>query len=125
MQFYSFKKESGKQITKFNSDFIMTRIIQTNSEASIGCMHLGANGLIGYHQAVGPQLLLIISGEGLVSVDREEYIKVQPGDAVFWEKDEWHETKTANGLTAIVIESGELDPSSFMPNITPNSKGER
>ncbi|NYE08147.1 quercetin dioxygenase-like cupin family protein [Bacillus niacini] len=125
MKFFTFNKESGKNISKFNSDFIMSRIVQTNSAASIGCMHLGENGLIGYHQAVGPQLLLIISGEGLVSIDREEYFKVQPGVAVFWEKDEWHETKTANGLTAIVIESGELDPSSFMPNITPNSKGER
>jgi quercetin dioxygenase-like cupin family protein len=125
MKFYNFNKESGKQITKFNSDFIMTRIIQTNSTTSIGCMHLEENGLIGYHQAVGPQLLLILSGEGLVSIDREEYFKVQPGDAVFWEKDEWHETKTTKGLTAIVIESGELNPSSFMPNIIPNSKGER
>jgi quercetin dioxygenase-like cupin family protein len=125
MKFYNFNKESGKQITKFNSDFIMTRIIQTNSAASIGCMHLEENGLIGYHQAVGPQLLLILSGDGLVSIDCEKYFKVQPGDAVFWEKDEWHETKTTKGLTAIVIESGELNPSSFMPNIIPNSIGER
>lgn len=114
MEFYNFSKESGKQITKFNSDFVMTRIVQTNSAASIGCMHLGENGLIGYHQAVGPQLLLILSGEGLVSIDQKEYFKVLPGDAVFWGKDEWHETKTANGLTAIVIESEELNPSAFM-----------
>ncbi|WHZ04031.1 AraC family ligand binding domain-containing protein [Neobacillus sp. YX16] len=114
MKFYSFSKENGKQITKFNSDFIMTRIIQTNKDASIGCMHLGGNGLIGFHQAVGPQLLLILNGEGLVSINQEEYHKVQPGDAVFWEKDEWHETKSENGLTAIVIESEELNPSAFM-----------
>jgi quercetin dioxygenase-like cupin family protein len=120
MKFFSFNKESGKNISKFNSDFIMSRIIQTNKPASIGCMHLGENGLIGYHQAVGPQLLLILSGEGLVSIDLEEYFIVQPGDAVFWDKDEWHETKTVKGLTAIVIESEELDPSTFMPNIIPN-----
>ncbi|WP_176483714.1 hypothetical protein [Bacillus sp. FJAT-45066] len=46
--------------------------------------------------------------------DKEEYIKVQTGDAVFWEKDEWHETKTETGLIAIVIESEEISPSSFM-----------
>lgn len=33
----------------------------------------------------------------------------------FGEKDEWHETKTDAGLTAIVIESEELDTSSLMP----------
>jgi quercetin dioxygenase-like cupin family protein len=116
MKFYNFNKESGKQISKFNSDFIMTRIIQTNSAASIGCMHLEENGLIGYHQAVGPQLLLILNGEGLVSINQEEYFKVQPGDAVFWEKDEWHETKSDKGLMAIVIESEELNPTTFMPS---------
>lgn len=114
MKFFSFHKESGKNISKFNSDFIMSRIIQTNKAASIGCMHLGENGLIGYHQAVGPQLLLILNGEGLVTIDQKEYFKVQPGDAVFWEKDEWHETKSENGLIAIVIESEELNPSTYM-----------
>lgn len=63
-------------------------------------------GVIGYHQAVAPQLLLI-----------DEYFKVQTGDAVFWTKDEWHETKTDGGLTAIVIESEELDPSIYMTEI--------
>ncbi|MCZ8537081.1 cupin domain-containing protein [Paenisporosarcina quisquiliarum] len=115
MEFYTFNKESGKQISKFNSDFIMSRIIQTDKATNIGCMHLDKNGIVGYHQAVVPQLLLILSGEGTVRNDQEEYIKVQAGEAVFWEKDEWHETKTTEGLTAIVIESFELNPSLFMP----------
>nr|WP_304217012.1 cupin [Fredinandcohnia onubensis] len=115
MEFYKFSKDSGKQITKFNSDFVMSRIIQTDKETHIGCMYLEENGIIGFHQAVVPQLLLILNGEGYVRGDKEEYIKVQAGDAVFWEKDEWHETKTDKGLTAIVIEGEELDPSSFMP----------
>ncbi|MEH7011687.1 cupin domain-containing protein [Neobacillus niacini] len=115
MEFYNFNKESGKKISKFNSDFIMSRIIQTNKAVSIGCMHLEYNGLVGYHQAVVPQLLLILSGEGYVRNDKEEYFKVRPGDAVFWEKDEWHETKSDKGLTAIVIESEELNPATFMP----------
>ena len=67
------------------------------------------------HQAVGPQLLLILNGEGYVRNEKEEYFKVEAGDAVFWENDEWHETKTDVGLTAIVIESEELNPASFMP----------
>lgn len=115
MEFYTFNKESGKQINNFNSDFIMSRIIQTDKATNIGCMHLDKNGIVGYHQAVVPQLLLILSGEGTVRNDQEKYVKVQAGDAVFWEKDEWHETKTTEGLTAIVIESIELNPSDFMP----------
>ncbi|MCI0768228.1 MULTISPECIES: hypothetical protein [Bacillus] len=115
MEIYQFKKEAGKKIEKFNSDFIMSRIIQTQKAAHIGCMHLDENGMIGYHQAVIPQLLLIVNGEGSVRGEKEEFIKVQSGDAVFWEKGEWHATKTNIGLTAIVIESEELNPLSFMP----------
>jgi quercetin dioxygenase-like cupin family protein len=114
MEFYRFGQEVGKQISKFNSDFIMSRIIQTEQAAHIGCMHLEANGVIGYHQAVTPQLLLILVGEGTVRDEQDEYVAVQAGDAVFWNKGEWHETKTATGLTAIVIESEELNPSLYM-----------
>ena len=115
MEFYKFSKDSGKRISKFDSNFIMCRVIQTDKATNIGYMHLEENGIVGYHQAVVPQLLVVITGEGYVSNDREEYFKVQSGDAVFWEKDEWHETKSENGLTAIVIESVELNPSLFMP----------
>lgn len=115
MKIYKFNKENGKKISAFNSDFFMSRIMHTDKETHIGCMYLEVNGIIGYHQAVIPQLLLILNGEGYVCGDNKEYIKVQSGDAVFWEKDEWHETKTNNGLTAIVIESEELNPGAHMP----------
>lgn len=115
MELYRFDKESGKKITQFNSNFVMTRILQTNQDAHIGCMHLDQNGIVGYHQAVVPQLLLVLSGEGYVRGEKEEYIKVQSGDAVYWQKDEWHKTKTDNGLTALVIESEGLNPATFMP----------
>lgn len=115
MEFYKFNKDSGKRISKFNSDFIMSRIIQTSKVTNIGCMHLDRNGIVGYHQAVVPQLLLILNGEGYVRNEKDEYFKVESGDAVYWEKDEWHETKTDVGLTTIVIESEELTPALFMP----------
>ncbi len=115
MEFYKFSQDAGKRISKFNSNFIMARVIQTDKASNIGCMHLEENGVVGYHQAVVPQLLLVINGEGYVRNDEMQNIKVQLGDAVFWEKDEWHETKTDKGLTAIVIESSELNPSLFMP----------
>ncbi|MCM3721181.1 cupin domain-containing protein [Solibacillus isronensis] len=115
MEFYKISKESGKKISHFNSNFIMTRVIQTDEKTNIGWMHLEEGGVIGYHQAVVPQLLLVIAGEGYVRNDKEKYFMVQSGDGVFWRKDEWHETKSDKGLTAIVIESVELNPSLFMP----------
>ncbi|KOS62253.1 AraC family ligand binding domain-containing protein [Lysinibacillus agricola] len=115
MKLYQLSKENGKNITQFESNFIMSRIINTEASASIGCMYLEENGVIGYHQAVVPQLLLILEGKGYVRNEQEQYYQVQPGDAVFWEKDEWHETKTDKGLTGIVIESEQLNPAAFMP----------
>ncbi|TYS89814.1 cupin [Rossellomorea aquimaris] len=115
MEIYQFTKETGKKITKFNSDFILSRITKIQKLAHIGCMHLDENGIIGYHQAVVPQLLLIVQGEGFVRGESGEFIKVHSGEAVFWEKDEWHETKTDTGLTAIVIECEELTTSALMP----------
>lgn len=50
MEFYKFSEDSGKRISKFNSDFVMSRIIQTEKPTHIGCMYLDVNGVIGYHQ---------------------------------------------------------------------------
>lgn len=83
MEIYQFKREAGKRIEKFNFDFIMSRIIQADKATYIGCMHLDENGIIGYHQAVVPQLLLIVNGEGSVRGEKEKFIQVQIGDAVF------------------------------------------
>ncbi len=108
MKIFQFNKESGKKITPFNSNFIMNRIIKTQKAAHIGCMHLDENGVIGLHQAVVPQLLLIVNGVGYVRGETNEWFQVRSGDAVYWDKEEWHETKTDIGLTAIVMESEDL-----------------
>jgi quercetin dioxygenase-like cupin family protein len=115
VEFYSFNKDSGMIITKYDSDFVMSRIVRTPNATHIGFMYLEPTGIIGYHQATMPQLLLVVSGEGLVRGESDEFFKVEPGTAVFWEKGEWHETKTGTGLTAIVIESEELNPAAYMP----------
>ena len=114
MQIYQFNKVVGKKITKFDSNFVMSRIMQTEKMTHIGCIHLEKDGVVGYHQAVVPQLLLFVEGEGFVRGETDDYIKVQSGEAVFWNQEEWHETKTDTGLTAIVIESEELDTSALV-----------
>lgn len=56
MKIYQLSKENSKNITQFKSNFIMSRISNTEASASIGCMYLEENSVIGYHQAVVPQL---------------------------------------------------------------------
>ena len=114
MEFYQLNQSKGKKVSQFNSNFIISRIAQTKKEAQISCMYLEPNGVIGYHQATVPQLLLVVSGEGYVRNEIEHYVKVEAGMSVYWSKDEWHETKTDTGLMAIVIECEDLMPA-LMP----------
>lgn len=114
MEIFQFDKSSGKTVTHFNSNFIMSKIIRAEYPVQIGCMHLEANGMIGFHQASVSQLLLVMAGEGVVCSDDRKEIPVIEGDAIYWKKGEGHQTITESGLTAIVIESEHLNPAEFM-----------
>jgi len=115
VKIFRFGHETGKTISRFDSNFVMSRILNCDQPAHIGCMHLEPNGVIGFHAASCPQLLLVVNGHGWVHCDSNEMVPVAMGDAIFWEQGEWHETKTDAGLTAIVVESDVLDPAQFMP----------
>lgn len=110
MEFFSFAKENGRKVTHYESDFILSRLAIAEGRTVISYMYLEGNGIIGYHEAPVNQILYIVQGEGFVCNEQKEYRKIQAGEAVFWTKGEWHETKTYAGLTAIVIEGETLNP---------------
>ena len=110
MEFYSFAKQHGRNITHYDSNFIVSRLAITETKAAISCMYLEENGIIGYHKATVNQILYVVQGECEVCNEQKQYKTLSAGDAVFWEKGEWHETKTRKGLTAIVIEGESLSP---------------
>ncbi|MGG0258346.1 cupin [Bacillus mycoides] len=109
MKIFDFSAEAGKHISVFQSNFIMSKILNHQGNIHIGAMHLQENGIIGYHEAVVSQLLLIVDGEGYACGANKEKVKVEAGQAVFWTKGEFHETSTEKGLMAIVIESYGLE----------------
>ena len=63
MKIYRFDKKM-KKITHYHSNFVMSQIVQTNQASRTGYVQLDESGIIGYHQAAVPQLLLVIIGEG-------------------------------------------------------------
>ena len=71
-------------------------------------MRLPPDGLVGLHQASGPQLLAVVEGEGWFRGRGEERTRISAGEAIFLNAGEWHETGTENGLVAIVVESPHL-----------------
>lgn len=114
MKIFKFDAGAGQPITMYDSNFIMSRIAITEQPTRIGCMYLGESGVVGYHEATVPQLLLVVSGEGWVLGKEGEKTRITQGEAAFWERGEGHETTTDSGLTAIVIESEDLEPERFL-----------
>ncbi|TXL63620.1 cupin [Cerasibacillus terrae] len=115
MEIYSFEKKVGKKITKYDSDFVMNKILHTENKTHIACMHLKAGGIVGLHEAIVPQLLLVVQGEATVTGKDNQSKQVYEGDAVFWEKGELHKTVSKHGMMAIVIEGESLNPGLYMP----------
>jgi quercetin dioxygenase-like cupin family protein len=61
------------------------------------------------HPSTYPQILAVLEGSGIVSgVDGIEE-PIVAGEAVFWHEGEEHQSKSAHGLTALIIEGDTLD----------------
>ena len=71
-------------------------------------VHLGAGGVIGRHATATMQLLVVMTGDAIVSGEDDRAVTIGPGTAAVWQPGEHHETRTTSGLVALVIE-GQLD----------------
>ncbi|WP_431026867.1 cupin domain-containing protein [Lysinibacillus sp. LZ02] len=109
MKFFKFDMDLGMHVTHFDSNFFITPFAQLEAEAKISLFTLRENGGIGFHKAIVPQLLVVLAGEGYVRNDIDDFVQLSKGEAVLWEAGEWHETKSDNGLIALVIESINLN----------------
>ncbi len=115
MRFYRCDETTGHPITQFGSvNVAISGILRTDGPVQIGRMRLGPGGLVGYHQAVGPQLFLVVEGEGWVRGEGLERHTIRAGQAAFWGEGEWHESGSEQGMVAIVIEGSALEPGRFM-----------
>ena len=61
------------------------------------------------HPATYPQVLAVLDGSGAVSGADGVEEPITAGEAVFWHEGEEHETTSADGLTALIIEGRHLD----------------
>lgn len=115
MQIYSFDASVGRAIDRFDSvHFVLTNIARNLSGAHIRCAYLAPGGRIGYHPTTLPQLFLVVQGAGWARGQTEARFPLAVGRAAFWVKDEWHESGTDSGLTAILIESESLNPAELL-----------
>ncbi len=115
MRLFRFDASVGHAITAFGSANVAIAGIHCGTGClQIGCMHVSAGGLVGYHPAAGPQLFLVVAGEGWVRGEAPERQRISAGWAAFWLEGEGHESGSESGMTAIVIEGEGLDPGQLM-----------
>ncbi|MDC7769079.1 cupin domain-containing protein [Priestia megaterium] len=115
MKIYKFSKEHGKKVERYQSHLATyVKMIQTNEAATIGYMYIDGEGTVGHHQTPISQLFIVVDGEGWVTGEDQKRISIKSGEAVLWEKGEWHTSGSETGMAAIVIQSEELHPETFM-----------
>jgi quercetin dioxygenase-like cupin family protein len=71
---------------------------------------IAPKGRIARHPATFPQILAVLEGLGQVSGAAGRFQPIAAGEAVFWAAGEEHETQTETGMTALILESEELQP---------------
>lgn len=117
MRLFRFDAALGREITQFGShDAVIVGIQRGEGAFQLGCLYLGAGGVLGRHPAATQQLLLVVAGEGWVSADGDRQ-PITVGQAAYWEPGEEHETTTDSGLTALILESDTLDPTQRLREI--------
>jgi quercetin dioxygenase-like cupin family protein len=71
---------------------------------------IAPGGRIARHPASIPQILAVLEGAGEVSGADGVAEPIGAGEAVFWRAGEEHETTSASGLTALILEGDGLEP---------------
>ena len=71
---------------------------------------IAPGGRIARHPASIPQILAVLEGAGEVSGAEGVAQPIAAGEAVFWHAGEEHETTSAAGLTALILEGDGLEP---------------
>jgi quercetin dioxygenase-like cupin family protein len=116
MRILSFAPDTGRPIDRFGStNAAVTHVARDLHGAFVVCLHIAPRGVIGRHQTMGPQLFLVVRGEGWVSGEDGGRRWIATGQAAFWEAGEWHESGSDTGMTVIVVDSTE--PGAVVPDL--------
>lgn len=110
MKIFNFTQEFANQIINYDSvDAFYKRIMRTVEPTSIGFMYIEPGGVVGMHEAPVPQLFIVIQGEGWVCGADREQILLNAGEGVLWQTGQAHESGSDTGLTALILESKQIN----------------
>ena len=101
--------DPARPITQFGSrEASVAGVARAGGRTQVVCIKLGPGGVLGEHEAEGPQLFLVVDGEGWARAG-DERVSIAAGEGVFWDDRELNETGTREGLTAIVVEADSME----------------
>lgn len=86
----------------------------THMRAARGNVHVAAadlDGVIGGHTAGSPQRLIVLHGRVRVST-RDESADLAAEDAVDWDEGEWHETRSPEPSSLLLVEGSSNEAAS-------------
>jgi mannose-6-phosphate isomerase-like protein (cupin superfamily) len=94
----------SREIEHFASrGFRHTRVARGNVQVSL----VELDGVIGGHETVSSQLLVVLRGRVEVTTP-DESSELGVGEAVRWEEGEWHETRSLEPSSVLIVE-GEFE----------------
>lgn len=98
----------NKPITAFGtsgvSASVLTRVGKLEG-AAVDVLGFEPGALLGRHPTRLWQLFSVVSGTGWASGADALRVSLNPGDTVLWEPGEEHETGTADGMVAVVVQT--------------------
>jgi quercetin dioxygenase-like cupin family protein len=87
----------------------LTPSILEGSPIQAAIFRVAPGGRLARHPATVPQILAVLEGSGEVSGEDGVAEPIAAGEAVFWSQGEEHETTSAPGLTALIIEGEQVE----------------
>jgi quercetin dioxygenase-like cupin family protein len=79
--------------------FVHTRVARGDVNVSIARL----DGVIGGHDAASRQLLVVLSGR-VECATRDDALELGVGEAVEWQEEEWHETRSLEPSLLLLVE---------------------
>jgi quercetin dioxygenase-like cupin family protein len=88
----------------------LTEPLAPGASLQAGVYRIAPGGRMARHPATVRQLLVVVDGSGWVSGRDGREEPIGAGEAVVWEPGEEHETRSAEGLTAVIVQSDAIVP---------------
>jgi quercetin dioxygenase-like cupin family protein len=99
-----------REVSSHGSSAAKILHLTRTTAVAVSLLELGPDGLLGLHPAERAQLLLVLEGSCVVRTERGDPVLLEPWSSARWEAGELHETRSAIGLRALIVEGEGLEP---------------